>query len=232
MFRPILLTLTTAATLAAGSMIAHGRDSVDAPGASAGATTAHSPLVSRERVSDAIATAVISSISRQFDTNDVTVKFDSVDVAPASVQDREVAGAGRLRLAGDPQWIPFRFAALYDTESTEVTHPRLHLGDDDVAGGSNAALGRSLESRVAAELKSEFAGQAVTWTLGETSVAAHGARFVHVVGTGVADFGLEGSVRTAVQGLYDREAGRWLRVNYELGAGEEWAEAGEAVATL
>lgn len=231
MFRPVFLALSTVASLAAGSMIAHGRDA-SAPVVAEAVASPHTSLQSRDLVADAIGAAVIGSISRQFDTADVTVKLEAVNVAPASVQDREVAGAGRLQLAGDPQWIPFRFAALYDTESTEVTHPHLQLGDDRPAAVADAALARSLDAKIAAALESEFAGQPVAWTLEESSIAAHGSRFVHVVGSGVADFGAEGRVETEVQGLYDRKAGRWLRVNYELGAGDGWAETAQAVASL
>lgn len=232
MYRPLLLSLTTAASLAAGSMIAHGRSAVDPVVARALQPVPHAAFDSREQVADAVAAAVIGSVSRQFDTADVTVKLDAVNVAPASVQDREVLGSGRLRLAGDPQWIPFRFAALYDTESTEVTHPRLQLGDDRPLAGADAALARSLDAKVGAALESEFAGQPVAWTLREANVAAHGTRFVHVVGTGIADFGAEGAVQAEVQGLYDRQAGRWLRVNYELGADEAWSAPGGTVASL
>lgn len=229
MLRPMLLTVSTLASLAAGSLIAEGRDAGAAPVARALDSTAHSRMDARDPLQDAVAAAVIGSVARQFDTDDVTVKLDRVDTLPASIQDREVQGTGRVRLDGDPQWIPFRFAALYDTESTEVTYPRLQLGE---AGRTAAtpALARSLSNRVGTALAAEFEGQPVSWTAGPVTVSGDGARFVRVSGTGVADFGVEGQVPAQVEGLYDRRQSRWLRVNYELGGAA--IDAGAQVASL
>lgn len=219
MLRPLLLTVSTVASLAAGSLIAEGRDSRAVPVARAVDSTPHSRMDARDPLQDAVAAAVIGSVARQFDTDDVTVKLDQVRTTPASIQDREVQGTGRVRLDGDPQWIPFRFAALYDTGSTEVTYPRLQLGE---AGRTAAtpALSRSLAERIGTALAAEFEGQPVAWTAGPVTVSDDGARFVRVSGTGVADFGAEGQVPAQVEGLYDRRRARWLRVNYELGGAE------------
>lgn len=227
MYRPILLAVATLGSLAAGSMVAQGRD---AP-APVVARAVAAPVETRPHVgdamNDALAAAVIGSISRQFDTADVTVQLGNVDVLPTSERDRELRGAGRLRIGGDPQWIDFRFAALYDTQALEVTLPRLQLGAAPVrsAGAADAGLARSLQAHVAQALGEEFSGQPVSWTQATTSVAPGGARFAHVRGSGVADFGVEGRVGASVDALYDRRTGRWLRVDYALGESPEQAGA-------
>lgn len=228
MYRPALLTFGTIAALAAGSMLAHGRDAAPprsaTPSAAAGAGTL--------RMDDALATAVIGTLSQQFDTSDVTVQLGRVDVSPTSVRDRELRGTGRVRIDGDAQWIDFRFAALYDTQTAEVTHPRLHLDAAPATAKAQAGLSRSLEAKVAAALREEFSGQPVAWSHGSTKVADTQGRYVRVTGTGVADFGAEGRVDARVEGLYDRIANRWLRVNYELGEPQEFDSAGRTVASL
>lgn len=232
MYRPILLTVGTVAALAAGSMLAHGRDAAVPVVGKAAPSARDAQGEGAERMNDALAAAVIGSISREFDTGDVTVQLGRVDVLPTSIRDRELRGTGRLRLDGDPQWIDFSFAALYDTENAEVTYPRLHLADSAQMSAADAALARSLQARVASALGAEFAGQPVAWTQGATTVAGAQGRFVRVRGSGVADFGIEGRVDARVEALYDRAAKRWLRVSYELAPEQDAAMAGQPVASL
>jgi hypothetical protein len=231
MYRPILLSLATAVSLAAGTMIADGRAS-HARVVANPVRTADARAEATRIVDDAVAAALIGSISGQFDTDDVTVQLDDVDLAPLSPRDRQVRGTGRLRIDGEPQWITFGFDALYDTETAEVSHPRLAIASAAVApAAADARLAAGLGTRVGEALAAEFAGQPVTWTQGRTLVAGGDARYAHVTGTGLADFGPEGTVDARVDALYDRHTGRWLRVSYELGAGDAGALDG-AVASL
>jgi hypothetical protein len=223
MLRPVLLTACTAALLLAGSVVADGRDAIASPRGSTERAALQAGAPTRDSLQDAVAAAVIGSVSRQFDSDDVTVKLDEVRVVPASIQDQEVQGTGRLRLDGDPQWIPFRFVVLYDTQSAEVTYPRLQLGETTVAQ-ADPALTRSLSERVDSALATEFEGQPVRWAAGKTTVSSASDRFVRVSARGEADFGVEGRVPAIVEGLYDRRDARWVRVNYELG-GEDQAPA-------
>ncbi|GAB2519474.1 hypothetical protein [Lysobacter humi (ex Lee et al. 2017)] len=214
MVRSVLLSLGAISTLAVGSLVA-GAD----PGPVAVPRAVNSVQQADETMvlEDVVAAAVIGSISRQFDTADVVVRLDKVDAVPASIQDRQVVGTGRLQLAGDPTWIPFRFAALYDTASAEVTYPQLQLGDGQGAGSQlQPALARSLDRAIGGALRAEFADQPVAWSLARASAAPTG-RYLLVEADGLADFGAEGTAPTRVQALYDAREGRWLRVNYELG---------------
>lgn len=214
MVRSVLLSLGAMSTLAIGSLAAGvGPQPLPLPRATAAVQVASEATA----LEDVVAAAVIGSISRQFDTADVVVKLDKVDAMPASIQDRQVVGAGRLQLAGDPTWIPVRFAAIYDTASTEVTYPQLRLGDGQGSGSRlQPALARSLDQAMGRALRAEFADQPVDWSLARADVAPTG-RYLLVEADGVADFGTEGTAPTRVQALYDAREGRWLRVNYELG---------------
>lgn len=226
MIRSILLTLGTMSTLAAGSLVTDGRGTAAPAPIAHAVSTGGTGLDRPDVVDDAVAAAVIGSIAAQFDTADVTVKLDDVAVIPASIQDREVRGEGRVRVGADGGWIPFRVTALYDAESTEVTYPRLVLGQaQGEAIAADASIVHSLDARVAKALRAEFADQPVAWSLDRATVTGGDARYLQVRGSGVADFGAEGSAQTQVDALYDRRTGQWLRVNYELGVPAEDAPA-------
>ena len=225
--RTALLTVGTFSALAATSLVAGNRTPPAPLVAKPVFPAAEARLEAREQVDDAVAAAVIGSISRQFDAGDVMVQLDRVAILPASIQDRQVSGDGRLQIGGDGEWIPFRFDATFDTESAEVTYPQLTLGGAEaqsVAKGSTLAA--SLDRQVETALRSEFQSQPVRWTSGDVQAAPLG-RFVRVQGQGIADFGSDGATPAQVQGLYDSVAKRWIRVHYELGP-----TATDAVATL
>lgn len=230
MFRPLLLSLGIVASLATATFESAQSD-VAQPVARA-TPRADAVTAPRELVNDAIAAAVIGSVTRQFNTDDVTVKLDAVEVLPASIQDREVRGTGRLRIGGDAEWIPFRLAAHYDTESTEVTYPRLQLGQGAPARAADPRMTARLSGAVSRALAEEFSGQPVAWALSEARTADQGGRFVRVSATGVADFGAEGQVPADVEALFDRVTGRFLRVSYELDPVREAADAAMAIAGL
>jgi hypothetical protein len=226
--RTTLLSIGTFSALAATSLIAGHQAPAAASTTSAAAEMPVSTLQASTKVDDAIAAAVIESISHQFDTADVVVQLGDVQVRPASIQDRRVTGAGRLRIDGASEWVPFHFDAMYDTSSAEVTYPRLDLGSATTAAlASGSPLATSLDGQVNAALKSEFQSQPVHWSLASARTSQIG-RFMRVQGSGVADFGADGSTPAQVEGLYDGVAKKWVRVRYELGPA---ADAG-SVASL
>jgi hypothetical protein len=226
--RTTLLSIGTFSALAATSMIAGHQTpaaaaSPDTPVVGQGVPATAAP------VDDAIAAAVIESISRQFDTSDVVVQLGTVEIRPASVQDRRVTGEGRLRIDGGDDWVPFRFDAMYDTASAEVTYPRLDLGSGTSAGvATTSALATSLDRQVTKALKAEFQSQPVRWSLANARTSQLG-RFTRVRGSGIADFGADGSTPAQVEGLYDTASNRWVRVRYELGGD---ARDAQSVASL
>jgi hypothetical protein len=179
-----------------------------------------------EAMDAAVAAAVIGAVSQQFGDTEVAVKLDKVAVDAASPRDRTVSGDGRLQIGGDPEWIPFQFAALYDTVGTSVSFPQLKIGGgpevQSLAGGSKIAM--ALAAQVDAALRSEFQGQPVDLVMERITSSAVGTRYLKVQGTGTADFGAEGATAAQVDALYDRSNGQWLRVSYELGTTSNWAD--------
>ncbi|WP_462115930.1 hypothetical protein [Lysobacter xanthus] len=225
--RTTLLSVGTFAALATTSIVSGHRAAPVAQPAGVVLPAAAAPLA----VDDAVGAAVIESISRQFDTADVLVQLGDVQVRPASIQDREVTGEGRLRIDGAGPWIAFHFDAMYDTASTEVTAPRLVLAGGTAAPvPTRSPLASSLDRQVVRALRDEFQSQPVKWSASDVRGTDLG-RYVRVEGHGRVDFGADGSSPAQVQGLYDRETGRWLRLRYELD-GEGDAAPTAALASL
>lgn len=181
--------------------------------------------VEGDQVMDAaVATAVIAAIGRQFGEDRVAVRLDQVAVKPASIRDRTVDGFGRLQLGSDATWIPFRFEALYDTESTVVSAPRLVLGEAQPGNELevNSDIARALAQRVDRALSDEFAQQPFELVIDRVATSKAGQRLVQVRGTGTVDFGVEGATAAQINALYDPVEARWLRVEYELGTTANW----------
>jgi hypothetical protein len=191
------------------------------------ATPPQSRAEGDEAMDGAVAAAVIGAVAKQFGEHEVAVKLDSVAVAAASVRDRNVSGEGRLQIGGDHEWIPFQFSALYDTVGTTVSYPRLKIGGapdgQEIAGDSRMSL--ALTSKVDAALHAEFPQQPVAMVMEHVTTTPVGKRFLQVNGVGTADFGVDGATAAQVEGLFDRQNGRWVRVDYDLGGTSNWADA-------
>lgn len=178
----------------------------------------------------AVAAAVIGAMVEQFDEQEVTVTLDQVAVDPASVRDRTVSGEGRLQIGDEKDWIPFQFSALYDTDATTVSYPRLKIGGapqgTEIAAESKVAV--ALSDKVDAALHEEFPQQPVAVLMEHVTTMPVGKRYLQVKGVGTADFGKEGTTAAQVEALYDRRTEQWLRVDYELGTTANWADTSVA----
>ena len=177
-----------------------------------------------EAMDGAVAAAVIGAVSQQFGDTQVAVKLDTVAVDAASVRDRTVSGDGRLQIGDDVEWIPFQFAALYDTVGTKVSYPQLKIGGSPGTRSiaSNSKMARALATKVDAALRVEFQEQPVELVLERVITSDVGTRYLQVKGMGTADFGEEGATAAQVDALFDRTTSQWLRVSYELGTTSNW----------
>lgn len=180
--------------------------------------TPESRMEGDQAIDAAVAAALIGAISSEFDERRVEVKLDRVEVAPAGLVQRDVRGTGRLMIGSDEGWIPFEFAALYDTDSSSVDYPALTLGGTGQAVAADAGLTRRLANEVDRRLGIEFAEQPVELRLDSVRLIPAGRHYLRLDANGIADFGAEGSTQAGVQALYDPRNGEWLRVSYELGA--------------
>lgn len=174
-----------------------------------------------QSIDAAVAAAVIGAITTQFGERTVEIKLDAVRATPVSLIETSVEGAGRLQFGSDDEWVPFRFATLYDTTNATVTAPRLTIGADEPGQeiAPDSAMAMQLVAEVDGRLRDEFAQQRVAMVLDKVTVVEAGKRYMRVEAIGTADFGSEGATATNVKALYDRRDRQWLRVDYELGTG-------------
>jgi hypothetical protein len=176
----------------------------------------------REAIDAAVAAAVVGAISGQFGDRKVQVKLDHVVATPNSVIESDVVGDGRLLLgdAEDGDWVPFRFAALYDTSTATASAPRLVIGGDAPGRSlaADSAIAVELREQVQARLQAEFRQQPVRFSLDRVDAFEVDRRYSRIDALGMADFGHEGRVPADIHALYDRRGNAWLRVSYELGS--------------
>lgn len=179
-----------------------------------------SRIEASQSIDAALAAALIGAISAQFDERKIAVKLDRVETEPLNLIDLRVEGEGRLRIGDDEEWLPLRFAAMYDGVEAMVVQPQLTIGDDgegeEVAIASPLAL--ALHRQVAAGLQREFAQQSARLHIDRIRRLPAGRRYARLEGVGTVDFDEEGSSIATIRALYDRSRHEWLQVGYELGA--------------
>lgn len=221
-----LFTIAALASVEAGDTQAGSGSKAVVVQATAKANAPLSRGEADEALDGAVAAAVIGAVTRDFGEAEVGVKLDSVQVDPASVRDRAVSGEGRLQLGGQDEWIDFRFAATYDTQTATVLHPQLVIGaaDEGRELAATSPMSTALDKQVTRELRTEFTGQPVELTFDRVRAVEAGARYVRVEAIGLADFGSEGTTPASAQGLLDTRSGKWIKVAYDLGTTANWAE--------
>lgn len=170
-----------------------------------------------QAIDAALAAALIGAVSGQFDERGVEVKLDRVATDALNLIDLAVDGEGRIRLGDDPEWLPVRVQAVYDSTALSVEQPRITIGSDapGQALAAGSPLGRSLQQLATERLRREFSQQPADLHLDKISRTAAGARYARIDATGTARFD-EGAAPVSVHGLYDTRTGRWLRIAYEL----------------
>lgn len=85
---------------------------------------------------------------------------------------------------------------------------------------ASAAVAEPLAQALAVEtrqrLAAEFASQPVTFALDGTRSWPAAAGLLRVRGEGTAGFGEEGEATATIEALYDPQARRWVRLEYQL----------------
>jgi hypothetical protein len=173
----------------------------------------------REMLDSVVAASLVGALSEQLGDRAVRVKLERVDVQTTSLRDRQVSGQGALQIDNAEEWLGFRFTTLYDAMLESAGYPELSIGTVGPEGRAvpnDAALVRELDDRVVGMLGEEFGAQQVRLQLDRIATVETGPRYLRIDAGGIADFGLDGSAPTRVEGLYDRKDNAWLRVAYVL----------------
>lgn len=173
----------------------------------------------RETLDGVVAAAVVGGLSEQLGGRAVKIRLGQVDVRATSLRDRIVSGQGELQIDGAPEWLGFRFSALYDSLYETAGYPELSIGSAGPGGRAvpnDSGLIREAEERVVAQLAREFGYQKVWLQLDQIATVESGRRYLRIDASGTADFGRDGAAPARIEGLYDREQKVWLRVAYVL----------------
>lgn len=178
----------------------------------------------RESAESAVAGALVGVASQQFADHRVRVRLVSLHMQPTSPRDRDVQGTGWLQLDDDRQWLPFRYRALFDTETQTAGWATLTLTGND--GRSEkiptaGATARSLLDAARERIGREFPQQRVELQLADVQRQAAG-RYQRYIATGSTRIHRQAPVRTRFDGLFDPATGRWVRIEHELGETVDW----------
>lgn len=173
----------------------------------------------RETLDGVVGAALVGALSEQLGGRAVKIRLGQIDVRVTSLRDRVVSGQGELQIDGAPEWLGFRFSALYDSLYESAGYPELSIGSSGPGGRTvpnDSGLIREAEERVVAQLAREFGYQKVWLQLDEIATVESGRRYLRIDASGTADFGRDGAAPARIEGLYDREQKVWLRVAYVL----------------
>ncbi|MDO5506507.1 MAG: hypothetical protein Q4F49_09530 [Pseudoxanthomonas suwonensis] len=221
-------TLLIAALLVVPGMAAQPATGAEAPAAGqpvfeAQALKAPQSRIEADAAIDAsVAGALVGAIVTSFEEHDVQVRLDDVRLQPVDLEQSEASGQGQVKLgAGQGEWIPFTFTALYDVEHSTASMPRLQIGrshvlDEGTPLEQDSAIGRQLQRDLAARLEAEFPQQRPGLVLGELRMRQASTDHASLQAVGTVDFGTEGSAMATVDALYDTRAQRLVRVDYSL----------------
>lgn len=184
----------------------------------------------REAADSALAGALVGIVTTELAVGEpVQVKLETVDMQAVSPRDRKVSGTGLLKVGDDPDWLPFRYRALYDTETQTAGWASITLGSHDEGGEivaqGNARLGQ-LAAAASERMRQEFPQQAITLDFSTAHKFAAG-RYERYVAQGTTRFDAQEPTEARVEGLYDPRRDRWLRVSYELGDTAHWASSSD-----
>lgn len=180
----------------------------------------------REAADSALAGALVGIVATELSMGDpIQLKLETVDMEAVSPRDRKVTGTGLLKLADDSEWLPFRYRALYDTQTQTASWGRITLGSHDQGGEAVKSGDASLAKLVRAagsRMGQEFPQQKVALDIASARQFPAG-RYQRFLAQGAASFDGQDPVQARIEGLYDPAHKRWLRVGYELGDTAYWA---------
>lgn len=188
----------------------------------------------REAADSALAGALVGIAVEQFEGERIELTLETVDMEAVSPRDRKVTGIGLLKVGNDVEWLPFRYRALYDTETQTAGWASITLGNHDAGGEAVALEDATLQTLSAAtgeKMRREFPQQnvALDWS---TAQRLSSGRYQRYLAQGAARFDAQDPTLVQVEGLYDPVRNRWLRVSYELGDTAHWAFSDGTAATV
>ena len=161
--------------------------------------------------------ALLAQLRSDLGDPTATLQLDApLTFEPGSGRSLEGHGIARAQFDhGDPVLLEVSVVWDLPTQRVEqaawlVTGPAPQASLDD-------EMKRRIADRIGSRLVLEFAGQPVDFALRRVEHLAAGRERLLVSGEGVADFGTEGAARTRFVATAERQTGKLLTLQYELG---------------
>ena len=176
---------------------------------------------------DAIAAAILAVVWADLGTNpNGSLALAKIDLERIDEHDWQISGEGMLMLPdpGDEQ-VGLRFKTRFDGRLQAINRPEIEFGG--VAPGermvpNDQAVVRQLEDELSTRIAEDFGEPDTRLQFDSISSVEAGRHLLRVTAEGLADFGIAGTSKASVDGLYDLQENRWRKLDYQLAAGSNW----------
>ena len=160
--------------------------------------------------------AVLAQVRADLGDPAASVRLSALRFARGSGRSLEGRGEALARFDhGEP--VRLEVSVVWDEPTQRVEQVTWLVTGPAPAAQLDPTLRTRIADRIGARLVLEFAGQPVDFALRRVEHLAAGRDRVLVSGEGVADFGVEGSARTRFVATAERDSGKLLTLQYELG---------------
>src|SRR5688572_26340279 len=178
---------------------------------------------------EAIDAAISGRVRVDLDDAKAQLALGPLALVHSSLRSLEARGQGVVQMPGSRP-IPVEVVGVYDLvdkrlESVDYTAHPVEEDLSPVDRAVRAAIGQRIGERIAAE----FPSQRTRFQLVEVSRVAYGEHRTRLHGTGLTDFGEEGTAWTPFEATLDKHTGELLELRYEL---LEEPPSGQVVADL
>jgi hypothetical protein len=160
--------------------------------------------------------ALQAQVRSDLDDASATVALSPLHFVRGSGRGLEGRGEAFARFdGGEP--VRLEVSVLWDEPTSSIEQVSWLVTGPATAAKLDAPMRKRIADRIGARLVLEFAGQPVDFALRRVEHLAAGRDRVLVSGEGVADFGPEGAARTRFVATAERDSGKLLTLQYELG---------------
>jgi len=171
----------------------------------------------RDPLQQAASAALLAQLRSDLDDPKATLQVSPLKFARDSGRSLEGRGTALASFDGSEP-VLLEVSVVWDEPTQSVESASwLVTGPAPKPTALDATTKRRIADRIGSRLVLEFAGQPVDFSLDRVEHLAAGRARLLVSGEGVADFGAEGAARTRFVATADRDSGKLITLQYELG---------------
>ena len=176
---------------------------------------------------DAVAAAILAVVWSDLGTSqNGSLALGKIDLQQIDEHDWQISGEGAVVLpsSGDER-VGLRFSTRFDGRQQAIDRPEIEFGG--VAPGermvpNDQAVIRHLEDELTMRIAEDFGERHTRLQLDSITSVQAGSRLLRISAEGLADFGITGTSKANIEGLYDLQENRWRKLDYRLAAGRDW----------